>query len=304
MKSILALSMLLFGACVVGEEVVLEHEGDEEDLEVLHEDDPIYDEGPAGPLSSFNIGGWNPSAEVRAAGDAQWVACTGAGAWAGGANCGGGLLAGTREIADYLKARFAGMSGYGGYACRPNTANTSQMSVHGTGRALDIMIPLQGGDADNTRGDKIANFLVQNAQAMGIQFIIWDRNDWGASRPSPKLSRVRWPEPAQGSHPRRAFAGGRAKDDAVVLAEHTAGPELEHGDGHRERAQPPDRSCDVLRGDRDDAAGRGRDDRAGAVERLVSRHVPGPDGLGVGRVPPPVVVGTANRGRCTVKQVP
>lgn len=197
MKSLPLLSLAFLGlgpaACVVGEDVELEHEGDEGDLDVLHEDDPIYDDGLA--PAAFNAGGWVIPVEIRAIGDQQSVPYTGAGAWAGGANCGGGLLAGTREIGDYVKATFAGVSGYGGYACRPNTANTSQLSVHGTGRAIDIMIPLKNGDADNARGDQIANFLVQNAEAIGIQFIIWDRNDWGASRSLPKLRSYGGPNP-------------------------------------------------------------------------------------------------------------
>ena len=191
----IAFSVSFLGACVVGEEIELEHEGDEGDLDVLHDDDPIYDEGPADPLSSFNVGGWVIPPEVRAIGDQQNVPYTGAGAWAGGANCGGGLLAGTREVGDYVKVKFAGVSGYGGYACRPNTANKAQLSVHGTGRAIDIMIPMKAGDADNATGDRIANYLVQNAKAIGVQFIIWDRNDWGASRALPKLRSYGGPNP-------------------------------------------------------------------------------------------------------------
>jgi MYXO-CTERM domain-containing protein len=56
------------------------------------------------------------------------------------------------------------------------------MSVHGTGRALDVMIPMDDGDADNDLGDPVANFLVQNAEAIGIQYIIWDRWSWRADR--------------------------------------------------------------------------------------------------------------------------
>jgi Bacterial SH3 domain len=181
------LSVCLLGACVVGDANELAHEGDEGDVDIDHPDGPDFDEGPADPLSSFNAGGWVIPADIRALGDRQSVPYTGAGSWSGGANCGGGLLAGTRELGDYVKATYAGVSGYGGYACRPNTANTSQLSVHGTGRAIDIMIPMKNGDADNAKGDRIANFLVANAEAIGVQFIIWDKNDWGASRALPKL---------------------------------------------------------------------------------------------------------------------
>lgn len=190
MKSLsIALSLACLGACVVGED--LEPEGD---VDVAHEDDPIYEDGPADPLA-FNARGWVIPAEIRAIADQQYVAYTGAGAWAGGANCGGGLLAGTREVGDYVRANFPGTTSYGGYSCRPNTANTSQLSVHGSGRAIDIMIPLKSGDANNAVGDRIANFLVQNAEAIGVQFVIWDRNSWGASRSSPKLRAYGGPHP-------------------------------------------------------------------------------------------------------------
>ena len=189
----IAFSLSFLGACVVGDE--LEHEGDDGDLEVLHEDDPVYDDGPVNPQIEFNVGGWVLPAEIRAAGDAANVPYTGAGAWAGGANCGGGLLSGTRELGDFVRANFTGTTGYGGYACRPNTANTSQLSVHGTGRAIDIMIPLKAGDANNAVGDRIANYLVQNAAAIGVQFVIWDRNSWGGSRSLPKLRAYGGPHP-------------------------------------------------------------------------------------------------------------
>lgn len=188
MKSVLAaLSVALLGACMVGEDL-------EVGQDVAHEDDPEYDDGPADPLA-YNARGWVIPAEVRAIADQQSVAYTGAGAWSGGAKCGGTLLAGTRAIGDYVDATFAGTTGYGGYVCRPNTANRSQLSVHGTGRAIDIMIPLAAGSANNAAGDPIANFLVENAEKIGVQFVIWDRNSWGASRSLPKLRAYGGPNP-------------------------------------------------------------------------------------------------------------
>jgi hypothetical protein len=195
MKYAALFSLALVGACTVGEEAELAAEGDEQDLDVLHDEDPIYDEDTAGLRAAPNARGWLPPADIRAAGDAQYVAYTAAGSWNGGRNCSGGLKSGTRKVGDFIKSTFAGVSGYGGYACRPNTANTAQLSVHGSGRAMDIMIPLVAGDANNARGDQIANYLVKNAQAMGIQFVIWDRNDWGASRGAPKLRAYTGPSP-------------------------------------------------------------------------------------------------------------
>jgi len=139
-------------------------------------------------------GRWIPTVAATAAGNRQFVRYDGAGAWNGGRNCGGSLLAGTRELGDYLRRNFTGVSSYGGYACRANTAATSQMSVHGTGRAIDVFIPLSGGQADNTRGDEVANWLISNAQSIGVQLVIWDRSGWNASRGS-KLSPYGGPHP-------------------------------------------------------------------------------------------------------------
>ena len=130
-------------------------------------------------------GRYIPPASTVAAGRSQRVSYTGAPAWRR-SNCGGTFRPGTRALAEYLVANFDGARSYGGYSCRPNTANTSQMSVHGTGRAIDLMVRTISGDADNTAGDPIANWLIENAQSIGVQYIIWDRTSWNASRSGDK----------------------------------------------------------------------------------------------------------------------
>jgi hypothetical protein len=94
----------------------------------------------------------------------------GAGAYNGGKGCSKGLLKGTKQVGDLVDKQFPSIR-YEGYACRPNTANKSQLSVHGTGRALDIF-------ASASVGDQVANHLVKNAQALGIQLVIWNRTIW------------------------------------------------------------------------------------------------------------------------------
>lgn len=127
-------------------------------------------------------GSWAPSATVRAAADRQSVRYDDAPAWRGASSCGGRILAGTQRLAEYLKRNYAAVSSYGGYACRPNTANTSQVSVHGTGRAVDIFIPMDHGAADNTRGDVVAGWIVSHAQSIGVQYVVWDRTSYNPSR--------------------------------------------------------------------------------------------------------------------------
>lgn len=94
----------------------------------------------------------------------------GAGPYNGGKGCSGGLKKGTRAVGDLVDKKFPSIR-YEGYSCRPNTANTSQLSVHGTGRALDIF-------ASSSVGDQVANHLVNNAQALGVQLVIWNRTIW------------------------------------------------------------------------------------------------------------------------------
>lgn len=127
-------------------------------------------------------GDWQIPADVLAIGDTQYVSYTGAGPWIGPSGCGGGLLAGTGELRDYISMYFPQVSGQGGYNCRPINGNGAVTSVHGTGRALDIFIPTIGAEADNDLGDPLANWLIENAEFIGIQYIIWDRGQWNASR--------------------------------------------------------------------------------------------------------------------------
>lgn len=127
-------------------------------------------------------GRWSIPADVKTVGARVRLTYDAAPRWSGTAGCGGKLLVGSKKLGQHLMAAFDGIESIGGYACRRNTADGSRMSVHGTGRALDVMIPLIGGKADNTRGDKIANWLILNAQRIGVQLIIWDRTVWRAGR--------------------------------------------------------------------------------------------------------------------------
>lgn len=162
-------------------------------IEATDDDDDDRAESSSSELAK--PGDWKPPPDVHAAGQEQYVRYDDALPWDGGANCGGRLLDGTKKLAEYLKAKFPQITYAGGYACRPNTANPSKTSVHGTGRALDLMLPLDDGEADNDVGDPIANWLVMNAEAIGVQFIIWDRASWSASRSGDKVRHYTGPHP-------------------------------------------------------------------------------------------------------------
>lgn len=161
-----------------------------------HDDDAGYEGGVGQRVEELAVpGNWQPTTAALNAGMQQFVAYDPPPPWDGGTNCGGQLLAPTRELGDFIDKHFSGMSTYGGYSCRQNTANPAETSVHGTGRALDLMIPTTGGQADNTKGDPIANWLISNAQALGVQYLIWDRVSWGASRSGTKLLTYTGPNP-------------------------------------------------------------------------------------------------------------
>ena len=131
-------------------------------------------------------GPWHIPAETTAVGDTQYVEYTGAGPWVGEQGCGGGLLQGTSLLRDYITLYFPQAYSIGGYACRPIVGDSNSMSVHATGRALDVMIETVGGEADNTAGDVIGNWLIEHSELIGIQMIIWDRWIWNASLDPPK----------------------------------------------------------------------------------------------------------------------
>ena len=89
---------------------------------------------------------------------------------------------GTNEVREYLLARFSGIRNSGTYCCRQNSNNLSELSVHAIGRAIDLGVPQIAGAADNTVGDAVANFLVENAEYIGIQRVIWDYTFWNGER--------------------------------------------------------------------------------------------------------------------------
>jgi hypothetical protein len=81
-----------------------------------------------------------------------------------------------------LQSTFPAIREVLGYSCRPNSNNPSSTSVHGLGRALDLLItPMPDGSAD-PRGNEIAQWLIGHAHEIGVQIIIWDRTIWSVSR--------------------------------------------------------------------------------------------------------------------------
>ncbi len=156
----------------------------------------------AAPLErrALNIPGmWVPANSTLAAGDQQSVVydaaprvtagghCASTNPWACSCThpaCSLGLP-GALEFGAFLRMKFPQISSLGGLGdcCRQSTGDTSYLSVHSLGRAIDLMIPTLNADADNTKGDPIAAWLIENAEDIGVQYVVWDRARWSMSRP-------------------------------------------------------------------------------------------------------------------------
>lgn len=132
-------------------------------------------------------GRYQPPSSVRSAGLAQRgnFSYDSAPAYNGGRNCSGTFRPGARALGNFLVDHFDGAAYYQGYNCR-TIRGSSGMSMHGTGRAIDLFVPRDrsqpyDNQADNDLGDPIANYLIENATELGIQYVIWDQAKWSIS---------------------------------------------------------------------------------------------------------------------------
>ena len=105
-----------------------------------------------------------------------------------GSTCSGGATEGATALGHFIRNNFGDLMNLGVpgdgiqiYNCR-QVRGGSRMSVHAEGRAVDVFISTVGGVADNSRGDTVANWLIENAEYIGVQLVIWDRTIWQASR--------------------------------------------------------------------------------------------------------------------------
>lgn len=97
-------------------------------------------------------------------------------------NCTGGFTVGAKNLSKIIMDTYSPpVTSVGGYSCRQNT-NDETTSIHGVGRALDIMI-----DGTTPKGkeigDKIRNLMINNAENIGVQVVIWDRHIWSVNNP-------------------------------------------------------------------------------------------------------------------------
>ncbi len=134
-------------------------------------------------LTSNRVDRWSLPPSVSTAGARLRLRYEDAPAWEGGRRCTGSLREGAQDLARQMMRRYDAIASVGGYACRQNTADAARTSVHGTGRALDIMVPTLAANhrPDVAAGDPIANWLVVNAASIGVQLIIWNGSVWRAN---------------------------------------------------------------------------------------------------------------------------
>ena len=59
-----------------------------------------------------------------------------------------------------------------------NVSGTLSYDAAAQSGTIDLAIPTRDGDADNERGDDVANWLVENSSRIGVQLVIWDRTVW------------------------------------------------------------------------------------------------------------------------------
>jgi hypothetical protein len=132
----------------------------------------------AGPLSDR----WVLPEPIRLAADGYRIATNPEPPWAGiPGNCRKTHSPGALKLKEFLQAKFQKSIWHvGTLECRPSHGNPINTSMHGVGRALDLHIKRIGKRANSTLGDPIANWLVQNAEALGVQYVIWNHMRWSA----------------------------------------------------------------------------------------------------------------------------
>jgi hypothetical protein len=121
---------------------------------------------------------WVPSSDAISASARTSSRYDDAPPWNNGAGCAGNLLPSVRAAGAALREKFPGITEAQGYNCRENSNDAGVTSMHGAGRALDLMIPTTGGDADMAVGVPVAEYLVKHAEELNVQFVIWARTYW------------------------------------------------------------------------------------------------------------------------------
>ena len=82
-----------------------------------------------------------------------------------------------------VESMFPDITTIGGYRPDANFPNE-----HPAGKALDVMIPNWNTAAGKARGDEIAQYLLKNAGAYGIDYVLWQQRQWNPDGTSSPMS--------------------------------------------------------------------------------------------------------------------
>jgi len=144
--------------------------------------------------------------------------------WQGAGPCARGPQPGAVALRNFMLGRYPEARDGGIYNCR-SVRGSSVPSIHGEGRAWDMMLPVVAGRG-HPRGHEAVRELGAHGRRLGIQTIIFDRTIWSARSPSGR--------PYTGVHPhydhlhieltREAGRTLTGPQIAVVLGGHVPAP--------------------------------------------------------------------------------
>ena len=88
-----------------------------------------------------------------------------------------GLTSKARNVLNCVDTRFPGKHTYLGVGTRA----ANPRSDHGSGRAVDVMVPRWNTAAGKAQGWQVANYVTANAKQWGVKYVIWDANIYNKS---------------------------------------------------------------------------------------------------------------------------
>ena len=101
--------------------------------------------------------------------------------WQGATRNAGSARPGARALMSWCLDNYPMARNLGIYNYRPVRGSTS-LSIHAEGRALDVGMPVVGGQA-HAEGTRLLNRLGARGRELGIQTIIWNRRIYSARSP-------------------------------------------------------------------------------------------------------------------------
>lgn len=96
-------------------------------------------------------------------------------------NCTGTFTEGAASLKAIIAEKWTPpVSSIGGYSCR-GIVGGSSTSLHGLGRAIDVMINANT-EEGLAKGNEIRNWVINNSTQLGVQRVIWNRYTWAANK--------------------------------------------------------------------------------------------------------------------------